>query len=241
MQNLIVLSSPLDIRSYLTTQWLTSEFKQAAQSPQSFIYPFLQKFYQHPRFFADMTNEAIERAHFTPWFNLILNRHYENPYIHDLYLIHEIIHLVTLTYKLESFELWRQKMFDNEMITSLITEVEIYKHLPIRLKSFAHPIWFDEISYQNFDELKSLRQAAMLHPQSSCEEQIAQYAKNNEQWAQIWKKKFSLVEIHMEEFYKLTNPQQKIESHRAWLNQHSQNQIIFPEEATKFSKIYWAK
>jgi hypothetical protein len=241
MHSLQVIKS-IDVNNFVFNLWKTKEFKQEHMNPESFLQTYLKTMGQHPRFFCQMSDIHTERAHFTPWFNIITLRDYENNYIHDLYLLHEIIHLTTLKYKNESWTLWRQKMFDNEMITSLITEVEIYKLIPsIRLKSFNHPIWADEISYSSFEELISLRQKAILLPQSESEEQISKYSKNNELWAEIWEKSFSLVEAHMLNFYNKKSEEDKISTHLNWIKQHSSNNIIFEHEARLFAPIYWAK
>lgn len=243
MQKIIPLKSPNEIDDYLYNLWQTSEFKKSHKDSNSYIYSWIKDFTKYPRFFAQMSNEHIERAHFTPWFNVIYFRSYSNPYIHDLYLLHEIIHLVTLQYQTDSWSNWRQKMFDNEMITSLYTEVEIYNHLPIRDKSFTDSIWADKIknSYNSFQELISLRQRAMINPQDESEKIIAQYAKNNEIWAEIWKRDFIEVENHMQEFYKKTDPQEAIDFHLNWLKQNSQDFIPFKLNAELFARVYWGK
>lgn len=232
---------PKEVNSFIFNLWKTLEFKLEHKNPKGFLQPYLKTMTEHPRFFCQMSDVYTERAHFTPWFNIITLRDYENDYIHDLYLLHEIIHLTTLNYINQSWTLWRKKMFDNEMFTSLITEVEIYKLMPIRSKSFNHIIWADEISYSSFEELISLRQKAILLPQSECEHQISKYSKNNELWAEIWKTNFQLVETHMQEFYNNHCEDTQINLQLDWIKKHSSNNIIFEKEAQLFAPIYWGK
>jgi len=44
---------------------------------------------QLPRAFFEMDRPEIEHAHFTSMFNAIHARQYDNPYVHDLFVLHE--------------------------------------------------------------------------------------------------------------------------------------------------------
>lgn len=86
-----------------------------------------------------------EKRHMTPWFNHIGYRSYKNPYIHDLYVFHELFHIATLPdYLIEDYDEWKEKMWNNELFASLTTEVFIYHYYPsLRENTFEKEIWFD--------------------------------------------------------------------------------------------------
>lgn len=243
MKNLQVLTEPKQIDEWLYNIWQTEEFKSAHKNSYSFLKPIVQKFCQHPRFIMEMSDPYLERAHFTPWFNLLTLRQYENPYIFDLFLLHEITHMVTLEYRLEDFTQWSQKMFDNEMKTSLFTEVEIYDYLPIRDKSFTEEIWWDQLPDQyTHEDLVKLRIEAMNNPKNPVEDVIHHYGKNNLKWANIWQKNYPQVEKHMVNFYNLyPNKTEQVRKHLQWLYQNQTDNIIFKQEAELFAPLYWQK
>lgn len=242
MKSLDVLTTPKQIDAWLLSKWQTPEFKQAHQNHHSFLKPVVKKFCEHPRFVMEMSDNKIERANFTPWFNLVTLREYENPYIHDLFLLHEIGHLISLEYELTDFDSWTKKMCDNEMLTSLFTEVEIYDYLPIRNKSFKEEIWWDRLPAQyNQEDLIKWRLAAIAQPKNKIEQVISHYGVNNLKWANIWKQNYLTVEKHMINFYKLSNKAEQVKIHLLWLNQNQTDNIVFKHEAEQFAPIYWGK
>jgi hypothetical protein len=243
MKNLQVLTDPRQIDEWLYNAWQTDSFRSAHKNNYSFLKPLIQKFCAHPRFIIQMSDPYLERALFTPWFNLLTLREYENPCINDLFLLHEITHMVTLEYKTEDFTAWTKKMFDNEMITSLLTEVEIYDYLPIREQSFKEPIWWDQLPEQyNHEDLIKWRLAAMHNPQNKVEQVIAHYGENNLKWAKIWQSSYQQVEEHMLKFYQLhPNKTEQVKCHLLWLQQQQTDNIIFKSEAAQFAPIYWGK
>jgi hypothetical protein len=242
MKSLEVLTTPEQISAWLLGAWKTQEFKTAHQNTYSFLQPIVKKFCDHPRFIIQMSDPYLERAHFTPWFNLLTLREYENPYIHDLFLLHEITHMVTLTYQVEDFVPWTKKMFENEMTASLFTEVEIYDHLPIRDKTFAEPIWWDTLPNEySYEDLVKWRIAAMERPQNNIEEVISHYGVNNLKWAQIWQANYLVIEQHMKNFYSINNKTEQVKSHLLWLQLHQTDNILFKQEASEFAPIYWHK
>lgn len=208
-----------------------------------FLNPIVKKFCEHPRFIIQMSDPHLERAHFTPWFNILTLRDYENPYIHDLFLLHEITHMVTLEYKVEDFDSWTKKMCDNEMYTSLFTEVEVYDYLPIREKSFKEEIWWDLLPEQySQPDLVKWRLEAMSNPKNKIEQVISHYGVNNLKWAKIWEKSYPIVEEHMSNFYKLNhNKAEQVKVHLLWLQQYQTENILFKSEAEQFAPIYWGK
>ena len=100
---------------------------------------------QRQRFIGEMTDPRIERAHFSPWWNVLGRRTYENAAIHDLFYLHEMSHMAMLVYEDSmSWEAWAAKMADNEMLASLESETLVYLALPsLRAKSFDGQIWAD--------------------------------------------------------------------------------------------------
>ena len=92
-----------------------------------------------------------EHRHFSVWFGqTILRRHYAQPAVEDLYLLHDLLHAVTLEAAPEStFTTWQRQMRVNEIAVSLETEVLVYARCPqLRPQTFDFPIWADRFDLQ---------------------------------------------------------------------------------------------
>lgn len=89
---------------------------------------------------------AGERQMFSVWFaHAIGRRNYENPVLHDLYLLHDLLHAYTfIDAPGDTPSRWRARMRANEIMVSLETEVLVYARCPsLRAHSFPHPVWAD--------------------------------------------------------------------------------------------------
>ena len=105
-----------------------------------------------PFFTYEPTDFALERYHFTSWMGAIQLREYDNPYIQDLYYLHEFWHLMTMPYEPEiTFAQWHTKMCENEAEAAFYTEVQTHLNRPdLRKDAFDFEIWADR-----FLDLKS--------------------------------------------------------------------------------------
>lgn len=154
MKNIKILRTKDEVDKYVYNLWQTDEFRAAHKDPNSWVNTIVSYFTMHPRFFADMSEDSIEYSHFYSWMNVITHRyHYTNPYLHDLYYLHEISHCSTMKWdgKID-FYVWAEKMHANEFMSALSSEVFIYFFMKkegrdIRSKTFDHEIWADRFKY----------------------------------------------------------------------------------------------
>jgi hypothetical protein len=145
LRNIEYINKGQDVFLSLLDRWKSSYFKEQQQKEGSLINIVINRLKEQPIAFYEYSNEALEKRHMTPWFNMIGKRSYDNDIIHDMYLFHECYHIVTLPTNItNNFEQWQQGMWFNECYTSLTTEVFIYHWLPeLRKKTFNEEIWFD--------------------------------------------------------------------------------------------------
>jgi len=256
MKNLTELAGEKAILDFVETLWKTKEFQDSFKSKKGFIHQWIQEFSKTPRLFFTMDDLKNEQGHFTSWLNCVSLRHYHNDAVSDLYYLHEIIHATTLTYKMDlPFSEWKTRMFENELMTSLQSEVLVYFHLPtLRRKSFNFEIWADSYlnlsadyrSQQFTDFLRNerLRIYSNPHSQKAPEVEIAKYHKQNEEWAKIWKRSYNQVETFMYQFYRLAQKNKGAASrlHKYWIQEQidlGNDKFPFPKEARAFALLYW--
>lgn len=91
-------------------------------------------------------------GHFGTYFRCTPRRKYENPYIEDLYWLHEIYHLYTwlprarqvTPRKHEDWHDWQRRMIHSEIRAACASECMAHIFIPgLRKKTFKHPIWVD--------------------------------------------------------------------------------------------------
>jgi hypothetical protein len=110
--------------------WRTPEFQESHAS-RGYVFRWIERLAEYPRFIGELTEPRIERAHFSPWWNVLGRRTYDNPAVHDLFYLHEIAHMAMLVYEgTMSWEAWAAKMADNEMLASLESETLVYLAMP---------------------------------------------------------------------------------------------------------------
>jgi hypothetical protein len=251
MKNLRILETPDYVRHYIRSLWRTREFRE---SP--YIEAWVEKMSRYPAVFAEMSDSELEYPHFATWFGMTYLRSYADAAVSDLYYLHEIVHSALLTYEPDSlFTAWYRKMNGIELSASLETECNVYLSVPgLREVSFKDEIWVDRyLGGKNRlgDSLKDVirqdRQKAMQHPDPMdyCEQQIAAYARQNFEWANIWKldvevkgeaprPAFHVVLDHLARFRARAV---SLEDHVAWLHQFGE--IPFPVQARLFAPVYW--
>ena len=196
MKNLQWHTNTNDRKAYIKSQFSSDKYFEVPE-----IEELLDKAARLPIVWFDYSNEDIERLHFSAWWNCIARRHgvYSNPVIRDLYLFHEIFHVVDhnkhgLPSSFDEFVIQR---INEERLASFFSEVHIYNLIPsIRQKTFDFPILWDEI--------KNLSRPDQFHERILCEsiegnsparKLVYKYAKDNQYWCQLWKEEFYQVEI----------------------------------------------
>jgi hypothetical protein len=259
MHDLQALVMPGQIHAFFKELWRTPEF-QESHVPGGYVFRWIDRLAEYPRFIGTLTEPQIERAHFSPWWNVLGRRQYDNPAIHDLFYLHEIAHMAMLVYEeTVSWESWAAKMADNEMLASLESETLVYLAMPgLRPKSFPQEIWADRFlgeeaygggmrdaavraAHRSFMLMERYR--ARRIPDDGLEERIATFQHENEAWAHIWRGQFREVEGTMRVFrhMALQNRTDAVAFLRTWHDRLAEdgNGIPFRTEAEEFAAVYW--
>ncbi len=258
MRDILAFSGTQDILDFVNSQWQTEMFREAAITAGHPVQQLLQKFAMLPRIFFKFTEPNLERLHFTTWMGAMALRGanwYKNPYIADVFLLHEICHMANATYDINlSFDDWHHKMNMEEVDASVLSEVMVYFWMPeLRPLTFAEPIWADrflnEDNHALFAEdpaaLKDYIMRARLecmkdtHKNSADPEvrRIAQYGFSNYEWSSIWQESYREVEFKM---YLLTygsmrNRESALSDHISWLKSKMLHGIPFRVQAEAYA------
>jgi hypothetical protein len=256
-----------DIIDYVVEElFQTDEFKDSAKERDGFIYNELERFAYIPRVFTHETSYELERGHFSTWWNAItLRPDYSNPYINDLYYLHEIGHASRMPYLYPlEFEAFDEKMQRNELEASVLSEIEVYFQIDgLRENSFPHPIYADR--FLEDDAMVSLWRAS---PQTALETMrthrrntmrvspehltdfsdrwLRRFADQNRIFAGVWSHRYGDIEAHMKEMVERScggDRRGALHFHQAWLESEASRGragIPFTPEAEMFAPIYWA-
>lgn len=244
MKNLEVLIDKKQINDYIYKLWSTDAFKKSHKEKNGYINQLVDKFSNNPRFFAEMSNKDIEWSQFYSYFNILIKRKYFNKTVQDLYFLHEMHHMATMKYdKNLDFESWQRKMIDNEMESSVESEILVYEKLDIRDSSFNFEIWYDSLPKDLIKDRSKLIQhrfSRMKNPTTNVEITLNKYFTNNKVWVDIWKNNYSKVEKAVAELYEESklDPKKAVKKYSKFLEKNTNDLIVFKEEAEKFSKIY---
>lgn len=264
MKNLVTLVHPLDTYDYCEGLWRSEPFRRSFESG-GFVREQVKRFAWLPRFFAETTNDHLERAHFSTWWNVIILREYDNPIIHDLYYLHEMAHAASMPYfGLVGKAAFDEKMQRNELEASVLSEIAVYFEMPgLREASFEHEIYADrflndgnivklwranrEVAYET---LRTMRRHVMVskpeHQMDIAEIWIRRFAEQNAAYAITWADRYKEVEEQMSEFQLLSSIDWKDGAafHKRWLEarmaEDPKDGIPFREEAELFSPFYWS-
>ena len=259
MRDVVALVSPAEIHDFFDGLWLTPEFQESHTSG-GYVFRWIERLAEYPRFIGELTEPRIERAHFSPWWNVLGRRHYEKPAVHDLFYLHEIAHMSMLVYEeTMSWGAWAAKMADNEMLASLESETLVYLAMPsLREKSFSQEIWADRFLAGAADgggmrdpAMRAAHRSFMLMeryrarrvPDDDIEHRIAAFQQENEAWASIWQRSYREVERAMRTFREMAMRDRADASQ--WLLEWHDTQarsgagIPFREEAEQFAEVYW--
>lgn len=146
MHDLTAFTRASDLHEYVKRLWSTPDFRTNHED-EGFIHVIVQKMAEKgPVLFFSMDDPDVEWSQFTTWMGALARRpDYENDAIHDLYYLHEFVHMATMEYNPDlSFAAWHRKMCENEMMASVHSECYAYFELPdLRAKSFDFEIWVD--------------------------------------------------------------------------------------------------
>jgi hypothetical protein len=261
MRDLQALVTREEIHEYFGALWLTPEFRDS-HVPGGYVHGWIERLAEYPRFIGELTDARIERAHFSPWWNVLGRRHYENAAIHDLFYLHEISHMAMLVYEeTMSWEAWAAKMADNEMLASLESETLVYLAMPsLRAKSFPQTIWADRFLGEETEEaygggmrdaaIRAAHRSFMLMeryrarrvPDDDLERRIAEFQHENEAWARIWRPSYRVVELGMRTFREKSAADRRAASEwfHEWHDELAQpGGIPFRPEAEQFAEVYW--
>ena len=265
MKNLITLESKDDIHDFVSGLWRSEPFQRSYKS-KGFIFRHVDAFAWLPRFFAEESNETLERAHFSTWWNVIMLRpFYDNDVVSDLYYLHEMTHAATMPYMngigRAAFE---EKMQRNELEASVLSEISIYFEMPeLREASFPHEIYADrflndemralwqcnrEVAIETF---RTMRRHVMLskpeHEMDLTETWIRRFADQNSAYGVVWANRYNEVEARMTDLQRGTVLGERKSSalqFRRWLEEQAaqdfSDTIPFRQEAELFSPFYWA-
>jgi len=260
MHDVIALVSPDEIHGFFKALWRTPEFRES-HAPGGYVYRWVERLAEYPRFIGELTDPRIERAHFSPWWNILGRRNYDNDAIHDLFYLHEITHMAMLVYEeTMSWEAWAAKMADNEMLASLESETLVYLAMPsLRAKSFPQQIWADRFLNEQAEgggmrdaAVRAAHRSFMLMeryrarrvPDDDLEQRIATFQQENEAWASIWRDHYRDVERAMCTFRRMSLGDRAAASQ--WLldwhegEARAGNGIPFRAEAEQFAAVYWS-
>ncbi len=247
MKNVVLLRTPGEVTEYVRSLWQTEIFRR---SP--YVEGWVQKLAAHPRAFADMSDTELEYPHFATWFGVTYRREYPEPAVSDLYYLHELVHAALLHYEPQPlFTAWYRKMNGIELSASLETECYVYLSIPgMRDASFKDEIWVDRffggksrLGDSLRDVIRQERYRAMQHPDPMdyCEQQIAAYARQNFEWANIWKLDARLgrpafVEVE-ERMSALRAGALSLDQYVDWLK--TLGEVPFLDQARLFAPVYW--
>jgi len=259
--SLQILVEADEIQAFIRKQWKTKEF-QDSHDNGGFVATVVDKYASLPRFFFEASNPELEAAHFSTWWSGIQKRTYDNPCIHDLYLLHEMHHAAYMPYVSNiGFDNFCRKMSDSENGASLASEIQIYFEIPgLRAKSFPYEIYVDRFlndpviqarwkqNPQNLMEELNLRRRNILetqNPADKTEYWIQKFTHQNEAWDHIWSHRYDLVEsamVALRERSQAGDRAGAIKDHIDWLFSDKiakGGDIPFPGEAKAMAGIYW--
>ena len=76
MHDVIALVSPDEIHGFFMALWRTPEFRES-HVPGGYVFRWVDRLAEYPRFIGELTDPHIERAHFSPWWNILGRRNYD--------------------------------------------------------------------------------------------------------------------------------------------------------------------
>lgn len=266
MRDIQVVVERDDIHDFVHKLWKTDLFRESHDDATGVVNSIVDEFSYLPRMFARSTNDRLERAHFATWWNVIMLRDdYTNPYIHDLYLVHEMFHAARMPYIPEIGKAaFAEKMQRNELEASVFSEIQIYFEMEgLREASFNHPIYADRFLNDPdikqlwkinqtvaIETIRSMRRDVMTskpeHLMDLTERWVRIFNDQNAVYASTWAYRYQEVERQMSEFQILASQDRAAASrfHTRWIigemEKDPVDNIPFREEAELFTPFYWS-
>lgn len=259
------VASRWDIHDYVAGLWMTDAFRDAHTRQGTFVHGVVDRFAALPRLFARETNDHLERAHFSTWWGVMMHRDdYTNPYVADLYWLHEFYHAGTMPYVPEiGRAAFDDKMQRNELEASVASEIQIYFEMPeLRALSFDHDIYADRF-LNNADmrvlwasnreiaieTIRARRRDVMVskpeYLMDTTERWIRRFAEQNAVYGATWNDRYCEVERRMAQLQvdSVSGRLAALTDHRAWIEEEAArdqvHNIPFRREARVFSTYYW--
>jgi hypothetical protein len=268
MKNLVKLTTVKEIDEFVFRLWKSDLIKESHRSG-GYVWDLVNRFAYLPRMFAEVSNEYLERSHFSTWWNVIMMRDYENPYINDLYYLHEMTHARRChTWTGIGREAFDEKMQRNELEASVLSEIAIYFELPeLRKLSFDHSIYADRYLQDEkmrnlwrtnrdtaVETLRTMRRDVMVSkPERDLdvpEEWIRRFNNQNAIYFGIWADRYGDIESRMALFQQTAcddfedGRMMAIGFLKKWIEDEAAkdafDHIPFRLEAELFAPVYWA-
>jgi hypothetical protein len=261
----LIITGRDEMHRYVRSLWRTDLFRQSHDNG-GLAHQIVDKLATWPRYFFERTDDRRETALFTAWWGGIqLRPHdYDNDYIHDLYLLHEMCHAGTMPCRPGLlYDSFMQKSLDNEAGASVISEIAAYFAIPgLREKAFGFEIYADRFLsnpvYQTlwgnnraeFIEGMIIQRRDVMHPDYKPadlpEKWIHLFAEQNRQACAVWKDCYDRIEqamwkLRVECTDSKTGRAQAMKNFMAWLTSPaiSRDGVPFYAEAGAFADIYW--
>jgi hypothetical protein len=258
---------PQETRDFLANTLKSEICINALQEPSSFFARVNQALIDTPPLITTHQGKKNKTTQsvFTSWFNVLRMRpnYYINSYLHDLYYLHELIHITTLTYdSAADYQSWVRKMIRNEVTASFITEALIYFNMP-RLRDNTFPyieIWVDRFlrneillssnyssnqEYYTADPKEFTRSLFFYYLRSyyrkpntirhETEDFLVKGRHANEAWCEIWRSSYSAVESMVKQ---LKTGALSAEKYTKWLESLTStcdDKLLFAPQARAFS------
>lgn len=200
INKVIKLETRRERMEFFDSLWTTDEFKALSQNELSLVGSLRETYINQVRYYYKMQDKELERSAFTSWYGVFSIKKYDNAYIQDLYTLHELTHQCTMPYFSKiSFDEWTNKMRENEVYCSLVSEVYIYLERPeLREKTFSSKIWADSFLNKNwikkYEEDKEITSALILekrkklydNPKNKVENELARFREFSYYFYNTW-------------------------------------------------------
>jgi hypothetical protein len=265
MKNLQRVVSREDVHHYVNSLWQTDLFRDS-HANGGFVHDAVERFAWLPRLFCVESNTNLERSHFsTGWGVLTRRSDYTNPYVNDLYYLHEFGHAGRMPYLADiGRAAFDEKMQRNELEASTLSEIQVYFELPeLRSLSFPFPIYADRFLSDPamrrlwkankgiaIETLRTVRRDVMLskpeHLMDVTELWIRRFAEQNAIYGIVWADRYNEIERRMWQFQQeaALDRGEALATHAAWIEAEAArdpvDNIPFRREAELFAPFYWA-
>jgi hypothetical protein len=265
MKNIQCIADKAEIHTFVMRLWKTDMFRESHRAG-GFIFRAVERFAWLPRVFAEMSNDHLERAHFSSWWGVtMLREDYTNPVIHDLYLLHEFYHAAHMPYipniGKAAFD---DKMQRNELEASVLSEIAVYFEMPgLREVSFDHDIYADRFLNDPVmnvlwktnkdvavETIRSMRRDVMVskpeHLMDLTESWIRRFAEQNAIYSITWSDRYLEVERRMADLQTqaAADRNDALKYHVDWIIREAErdplDNVPFRQEAELFATFYWA-